>query len=102
MGVAAHHRNRMLPAERGDPDVVGRNRLASTLEFQPDSRVVPRGLNSNIQDGAPVEHSLQRPFVRLAVARLRDTESELPATMTGIASSRASDTTSTASGVLSR
>jgi hypothetical protein len=39
---------------------------------------VPRGLNSDIQDRASVEHPLQRPFVRLAVARSRDTESELP------------------------
>src|ERR1039458_9842498 len=78
MDIAAHHRNRMLPAECGDPSVVGRNRLASTLEFQPDGCVVPRSLSSNIKDGASVEHSLQRHFVRLAVARLRDAESEFP------------------------
>ena len=67
----------MLPAESGDPHVVGRNRRTGALQFQPDGRVVPRGLNSNFKDSAPVQHSLQRLFVRLAVARQRDTESEL-------------------------
>src|SRR5712692_4737780 len=78
MGVATHDRNRMLPAERGDPHVIGRNRLTSALQLQPDSRVVPRGLNPNIEHRASVQHTLQRPFVGLAVARLRDTESKLP------------------------
>jgi len=39
---------------------------------------VPRGLNSDIENGASVEHSLQRPFVQFAVARLGYTERELP------------------------
>src|ERR1035438_4314764 len=77
MGVADHDRHRMLPAQRCDPNVVRRNRLTSSLQFQPDSRVVPSSLNANIEDGASVQHSLQRPFVRIAVARLRDTKSEL-------------------------
>ena len=38
---------------------------------------MPRSFNANIEDGASVQHSLQRPFVRIAVARLRDTKSEL-------------------------
>ena len=38
---------------------------------------MPRSLNANIEDGASVQHSLQRPFVRIAVTRLRDTKSEL-------------------------
>ena len=67
----------MLPAQRRDPNVVRRNRLTSSLQFQPDSRVMPRSLNANIEDGASVQHSLQRPFVRIAVARLRDTKREL-------------------------
>ena len=78
MGVATHHENRMPPAERGDPHVLGRNRRASTLEFQSDGHGVPRGLNSNIKIGASVRHSLKRPFARLAVASVRDTESEIP------------------------
>jgi hypothetical protein len=58
MGVAAHDRHRMLPAERCDPNVVRRNRVTSSLQFQPDGRVMPRGLNSNIEYGASVQHSL--------------------------------------------
>ncbi len=38
---------------------------------------MPRGLNANIEDGASVQHSLQRPFIRIAVARPRDTKREL-------------------------
>ena len=78
MGVATHDRHRILPAERCDPNVVRRNRVTSSLQFQSDGRVVPRGLNSNIEYGRSVQHSLQGPFVLLAVTRLRDTESELP------------------------
>lgn len=78
MGVATHDGHCVLPAERCDPDVVGRNRPASALKFQTDSRVVPSGLNSNIKNSTSVEHSLQGPFVRVAVARLRNAESELP------------------------
>ena len=92
----------MLPAERCDPCVVSRNWRASSLQFQPDGRVVPRRLNPNIKDGASFQHSLERPFVRLAVARLGNTESELSGYNEGIASLRAPDTISTASGVLSR
>ena len=68
----------MLPAERCDPHVVGRDWPAGAFQFRTDGRVVPRGLDSNIKDGASIQHSLQGPFVRLAVPRLRDTESELP------------------------
>ena len=68
MGVAAHDWNCMLPAKSRDPQVIGRNWLTRALQFQSDGRVVPRGLNANIQDCASVQHSLQGPFVSLAVA----------------------------------
>ena len=58
----------MLPAKSRDPQVIGRNRLTRALQFQPDGRVVPRGLNTNIKDCASVQHSLQGSFVSLAVA----------------------------------
>src|ERR1035437_9841204 len=78
MGVAAHDWNCMLPAKSRDPQVIGRNRLTRVLQFQPDGRVVPRGLNANIKDCASVQHSLQGFFVSLAVAGLRDSKSKLP------------------------
>ena len=68
----------MLTAERCDPRIVSWNRRTRSLQFQPDGRVVPRGLNSDIEDGASVKHSPQRPFVQLAVARPGYAESELP------------------------
>src|ERR1039457_1390163 len=78
MGVAAHDWNCMLPAKSRDPQVISRNRLTRALQFQPDGRVVPRGLNANIKDCASVQHSLQGFFVSLAVAGLRDSKSKLP------------------------
>ena len=68
----------MLPAKGGDPQVISRNRLTRSLQFQSDCCVVPRGLNANIEDCASVQHSLQGSFVSLAVAGLRDSKSKLP------------------------
>ena len=50
----------MLPAERGDPDVVDGNRRACSPQLAPDGRVVAGRLAINIQDRAAVQHSLQR------------------------------------------
>jgi hypothetical protein len=50
---------------------------APLKEFQEDAdgmRGLCGSLNANIEDGASVQHSLQRPFVRIAMARLRDTK----------------------------
>jgi hypothetical protein len=78
MAIAAHHRHCMLSAECGDPDIVSWDRRASGAQLQPDGRIVPGGFDVNIKDSASVQHSLERPFVRLSVPGLRDTESELP------------------------
>lgn len=78
MGVPAHNRECMLAAQRGDPDAVGWNRRARPLKFQTDGSVMPRGLDADSQHGTPVQHPLERPFVLLAVARLRGAERKLP------------------------
>ena len=57
--VAAHHRHRKLSAEGSDPRVVGWNRLSGSLQFQADRGVVPRGLHSNFEHSASVQHSPQ-------------------------------------------
>ncbi len=68
----------MLPAKSRDPQVISRGRPACALQFQPDGRVVPRGLNANIKNCAAVQHSLQGLFVSLAVAGLCDSKSKRP------------------------
>ena len=68
----------MLPAERSDPNIVGRYRRAACPQLQPDGRVVAGSLNVNVKDNAPVQHSLQGSFVRLSMPGPGDTESELP------------------------
>jgi len=85
-----------------DPQVISRNRLYPRLQFQPDGRVVPRGSQCHIEDRASSSIRCRDFFVSLSVAGSRDSIKQTPGYDYGIAISRASDTISTASGVLSR
>ncbi len=68
----------MLPAERRDPRVIGGDWSTGALQFVQDSRIAPRGLNSNLENEASIQHPLQRPFIRFAMPGLSYPECELP------------------------
>jgi hypothetical protein len=58
MLVAAHYRHRILATERGDPYIIRRYRSSRLFQFDADARIVARGRDADIENGASVQYAL--------------------------------------------
>ena len=62
----------MLPAERRNPEVIGRNRLSGLSQLNIDSRIVMGSLLGDIQHGAVGDQAVQPASIPSSVPRLGD------------------------------
>src|SRR5713226_4315669 len=63
MAIAAQQGKRMLPTKGCNPNIIGWNRLALSLQFQSDLGVTMGGRLVNVQDHADAELSREPAFV---------------------------------------
>jgi hypothetical protein len=78
MTVAAQDGKMMLPAKRGDPEIVGRNWRARLPELDADGCIVVRGLIANVQHLAVMNKTLQPLLILRTVAGLLYPEAVFP------------------------
>ena len=76
MAVATQKRQGILPAKRGDPEIIRRNRLAFPLQLQSDFGVAAACTLTDAQD-VHVDQPISQPaFVDGVVTRLGNPEAE--------------------------
>jgi hypothetical protein len=97
--VPVHNGHRMLTAERRNPQIIGRNRLANSFQRQADNCALERSLLINIKH-VHRHNPLPKPVLvdRMMQGGLRDSESVFAEDMSGTSTRGARARTSSAAG----